>query len=88
MYWVYGGVILRVATRTRPTARRPWISNNVEPHTFANGREELVVVAEDGYAWMYKNGEYVIDKLGSIMNRAWDHPALRSAISMARSKVF
>ena len=60
----------------------------VEPHTFANGREELVVVAEDGYAWMYKNGTYVIDKLGSIMNRAWDHPALRSAISMSRNKVF
>lgn len=60
----------------------------VEVHTFATGREELVVVADDGYAWMYKNGAYVIDRLGSVMNRVWDHEPIRSALSMARLKEF
>ena len=59
----------------------------VEAHRFANGREELVVVADDGYAWMFKNGAYVIDKLGSIMDRTWDYPPLRDALSMARKRV-
>lgn len=90
VYLVYGGMHppRRDTYSADGTQTMKIIKYVVEPHTFANGREELVVVAEDGYAWMYKNGEYVIDKLGSIMNRAWDHPPLRSAISMARNKVF
>ena len=90
VYLVYGGLHppRRDTYSTDGTQTMKIIKYVVEPHTFANGREELVVVAEDGYAWMFKNGTYVIDKLGSIMNRAWDHPPLRSAISMARNKSF
>lgn len=90
VYLVYGGLHppRRDTYSTDGTQTMRIIKYIVEPHTFANGREELVVVAEDGYAWMWKNGDYVIDKLGSIMNRAWDYPPLRSAISMARSKTF
>tara|TARA_B110001452_G_scaffold213338_1_gene184054 strand:- start:304 stop:1401 length:1098 start_codon:yes stop_codon:yes gene_type:complete len=90
VFLVYGGLHppRRDTYSTDGTQTMKIIKYVVEPHTFANGREELVVVAEDGYAWMHKNGAYVIDKLGSIMNRAWDHPPLRAAISMARNKVF
>lgn len=90
VYLVYGGLHppRRDTYTADGTQTMKIIKYVVEPHTFANGREELVVVAEDGYAWMYKNGTYVIDKLGSIMNRAWDHPSLRAAITMARHKVF
>jgi len=90
VYLVYGGLHppRRDTYSTDGTQIMKIIKYIVEPHIFANGREELVVVAEDGYAWMHKNGAYVIDKLGSVMNRAWDHPPLRSATSMARTKVF
>ena len=90
VYLVYGG--LHPPRRDTYAADGPQtmkiIKYIVELHTFMNGREELVVIAEDGYAWMYKHGEYVIDKLGSIMNRAWNHDTIRSAISMARTKAF
>tara|TARA_B110001450_G_scaffold255469_1_gene283120 strand:- start:40123 stop:41208 length:1086 start_codon:yes stop_codon:yes gene_type:complete len=90
VYLVYGGLHppRRDTYSTDGTQIMKIIKYVVEPHTFANGREELVVVAEDGYAWMHKNGAYVIDKLGSIMNRSWDHPPLRAAITMARNRVF
>ncbi len=90
VYLVYGGLHppRRDTYADGGTQTMKIIKYVVEPHTFANGREELVVVAEDGYAWMYKNGTYVIDKLGSVMNRAWDHPPLRAAITMARQKTF
>lgn len=90
VYLVYGGLHppRRDTYSADGTQTMKIIKYVVEAHTFANGREELVVVAEDGYAWMHKNGAYVIDKLGSVMNRAWDHPHLRAAVVMARTKVF
>jgi hypothetical protein len=90
VYLVYGGLNppRRDTYSSDGTQIMKIIKYIVEPHTFANGREELVVIAEDGYAWMHRNDVYVIEKMGSIMDRTWDHPSLRSAIAMARNKVF
>jgi len=90
VYLIYGGLNppRRDSYTSQNTETMKIIKYIVEVHRFENGREELVVVADDGYAWMQKNGTYVIDKLGSVMNRAWDHPPLRDALNMARTKVF
>jgi len=69
----------------------------VEEHVFSNGVRELQVVADEGYAWVADGGEggegggggaYRIRKLGSSLDRRWDHPNLRAALSLARGKVF
>lgn len=90
VYLVYGGLFppRRDTYASNGTQTMKIIKFIVEVHRFENGRDELVVTSEDGYAWMYKNGSFVIGKLGSIMNREWDHPTLRSAIVMARNKTF